>query len=102
MTMPTPFPDVQGHCPACGWTTLFLGDGGYPTCSRIDCPEPDAASKLLERDPRTSAHAVVDTLAREQLHDAIRTLARLDPKWWRGELDRMARYAGRTSFLGGH
>jgi hypothetical protein len=47
------FPDVQGHCPACGWTTLFLGDGGYVTCSRIDCPEPDAASTLLERDPRT-------------------------------------------------
>lgn len=46
------FADVKGRCPACGWTSLFLGDGGYVTCSRIDCPEPDAASTLLERDTR--------------------------------------------------
>ncbi|MFE5958934.1 DUF6085 family protein [Streptomyces rubiginosohelvolus] len=43
------FPTVQGHCPACGRTSLFLGSGGYITCARIDCPEPDAASTLLER-----------------------------------------------------
>lgn len=46
-------PDVQGRCPACGWTTLFLASGGYITCSRADCPDPDAASTLLERDVRT-------------------------------------------------
>lgn len=40
---------VQGRCPrGCG-ETLFLGDGGYVTCSWVRCPEPDAASKLLER-----------------------------------------------------
>ncbi|SEO83287.1 hypothetical protein [Actinacidiphila rubida] len=49
---PTSFPDVKGHCPACGGTSLFLGEGGYPTCSRAECPEPDAASTLLERDAR--------------------------------------------------
>lgn len=42
------FPQVQGKCPACGWGSLFLGDGGYVTCSRIECSQPDAASCLLE------------------------------------------------------
>jgi hypothetical protein len=42
-------PLVQGNCPACSSASLFLGNGGYVTCSRIDCPEPDAASTALER-----------------------------------------------------
>lgn len=42
-------PLVKGNCPACGGSSLFLGDGGYVTCSRIDCREPDAASTMLER-----------------------------------------------------
>ncbi len=42
-------PLVKGNCPACGGSSLFLGDGGYVTCSRIDCPEPDAASTTLEQ-----------------------------------------------------
>jgi hypothetical protein len=42
-------PLVQGNCPACRGASLFLGDGGYVTCSRIDCPEPDAATTVLER-----------------------------------------------------
>jgi hypothetical protein len=40
-------PLVQGHCPACGSSSLFLGHGGYVTCSRIDCPQPQAASQML-------------------------------------------------------
>ena len=38
---------VAGHCPACGWESLFLGDGGHVTCSRLDCPNPSAAHKML-------------------------------------------------------
>lgn len=49
------FAGVQGRCPACGRTALILGSGGYVTCSHLDCPEPDAASTLLERDPRADA-----------------------------------------------
>ncbi|MFB6665997.1 hypothetical protein [Streptomyces parvus] len=45
----TGFPTVQGHCPACDSTSLFLGSGGYVTCARIDCPQPDAASIRLEK-----------------------------------------------------
>lgn len=40
-------PDVQGRCPACGAASLFLGEGGHVTCSRIDCPEPSAADIML-------------------------------------------------------
>ncbi|MDJ0460621.1 hypothetical protein [Streptomyces sp. H27-C3] len=50
-----PYRDVQGRCPACGKTSLFLGDGGYITCSRLECPEPDAASTALERQPVRAA-----------------------------------------------
>ncbi|MBZ6290436.1 helix-hairpin-helix domain-containing protein [Streptomyces olivaceus] len=39
--------DVQGRCPACGGTSLFLGEGGHVTCSRIDCPAPGEADDLL-------------------------------------------------------
>jgi hypothetical protein len=42
-------PHVQGRCPACGTAGLFLGSGGYVTCSSVDCPEPDAATTVLER-----------------------------------------------------
>ncbi|MCY0928343.1 DUF6085 family protein [Streptomyces sp. H27-H1] len=47
--MPEAYPEVQGRCPACGGASLFLGDGGYVTCSRIDCPDPEAATRILER-----------------------------------------------------
>ena len=43
---------VVGYCPACGGSSLFLGSGGYVTCSRVDCPRPDDASDILT-DPET-------------------------------------------------
>lgn len=42
-------PLVQGACPACHSASLFLGNGGYVTCSQAACPEPDAATSVLER-----------------------------------------------------
>lgn len=40
--------DVQGYCPmGCG-KTLFLGSGGYITCSLDKCPRPTAVADLLE------------------------------------------------------
>ncbi|MGW9371152.1 DUF6085 family protein [Streptomyces xanthophaeus] len=47
-TRPTPESDVQGHCPACRGESLFLAASGYITCRRLDCPDPDAASKTLK------------------------------------------------------
>ncbi|MFE2164848.1 DUF6085 family protein [Streptomyces sp. NPDC059447] len=42
-------PSVQGRCPACHGQSLFLGEGGYVTCARIDCPDPEAATRILEQ-----------------------------------------------------
>lgn len=44
---PVRFPLVQGLCPRCDGNSLFLGDGGYVTCSRLDCTNPSSASELL-------------------------------------------------------
>lgn len=40
------FPLVSGRCPACGGASLFLGSGGFVTCARLDCPDPEAATDL--------------------------------------------------------
>ncbi|MFF5615405.1 DUF6085 family protein [Streptomyces albidoflavus] len=53
-------PTVQGFCPACGGVSLFLGEGGYVTCARLACPEPDAASTLLQRGRSLCASAAFD------------------------------------------
>lgn len=38
---------LQGYCPmGCG-QTLFVGSGGYLTCSYLDCPRPAAVSDIL-------------------------------------------------------
>lgn len=47
--LPASFPEVRGYCPCCGAQSLFLGAGGYVTCSRQECSQPDAASMMLER-----------------------------------------------------
>ena len=49
---------VQGHCPmGCG-DTLFVGSGGYVTCSWHKCPNPTAVADLL-LDHATPNHIVV-------------------------------------------
>lgn len=41
------YPKVRGYCPmGCG-DTLFLGAGGYVTCSYINCPRPDAVADII-------------------------------------------------------
>ncbi|GAB2906921.1 hypothetical protein GCM10027047_01470 [Rhodococcus aerolatus] len=40
-------PWVAGFCPACGKRGLFVGEGGYVTCSQIGCPNPGAPSDVL-------------------------------------------------------
>jgi hypothetical protein len=43
---------AQGRCPACGFESLFLGAGGYVTCSRAGCDRPAAATEALAHNPR--------------------------------------------------
>jgi hypothetical protein len=47
---PWPSRAVAGRCPSCGYDgSLFLGDGGFVTCSRAECPDPGKAADLLDR-----------------------------------------------------
>ncbi len=71
--------DAQGVCPmGCGHT-LFLGSGGYVTCSWVDCPRPSAVSDILE--DQETQHVVklgertftVRHPLRERLDDALMT-----------------------------
>lgn len=48
--------DVQGRCPACHRNTLFLGNGGHVTCSRLECPNPCAADELLHEAAAAEAY----------------------------------------------
>lgn len=44
---------INARCPACGWSNvLFVANGGYITCSRIECPNPEAAHAAIEGDVR--------------------------------------------------
>jgi hypothetical protein len=46
---PHGFARVQGRCPACRMSALFLGEGGYVTCGNLQCTDPCAATEMLER-----------------------------------------------------
>jgi hypothetical protein len=79
--MPDDNRKVQGCCPlGCG-ETLILAAGGYVTCSRLDCPRPDAATDILA--DRETEHVVTFSAAgfiirhplRERLDDALMTCA---------------------------
>src|SRR5688572_9515137 len=70
---------VMGYCPmGCG-NTLFVGDGGYITCSYAHCKNPTAVSDLLE--DQETEHIVElgeDTFTvrhplRERLNDELMT-----------------------------
>lgn len=40
-------PSIDAPCPACGQRCVFVGEGGYLTCSILECPEPDAPHTAL-------------------------------------------------------
>jgi hypothetical protein len=62
--------DVAGFCPmGCG-RTLFLGDGGHVTCSRIECSNPTAVTDLLH-DAETE-HVVEFTSTRFTIRHPLR------------------------------
>ena len=40
-------PIVKGTCPSCELNSLFLGVGGYVTCSNLNCENPLSASNFM-------------------------------------------------------
>lgn len=67
------FPLVQGRCPACARKTLFLGSGGWVTCSNDTCTEPDAPACTL-----ATAYAQAGAHERALRHAAAYEAARID------------------------
>lgn len=41
-------PHISSPCPSCGGCTLFIGTGGWLTCSLIGCKEPTLISHTYE------------------------------------------------------
>ncbi|MDX2702182.1 hypothetical protein PV350_04885 [Streptomyces sp. PA03-6a] len=63
---------VKGRCPACGGS-LFLGEGGYVTCSRLDCPDPDAPNEALDPAMRAKADRLEPAIIeQERLAEELR------------------------------
>lgn len=53
MSVAEGYAKVQGRCPACRFSSLFLGTNGYVTCGMLTCPDPSAANALLEAELQT-------------------------------------------------
>lgn len=98
-------PLVQGRCPACGTAGLFLGSGGYVTCSTADCPELDAATTVLEGGanwPAVRAALLAEAIARvEDPEERAKTTTGLGLGWEaaRDVLRRMADEAQQPTSL---
>lgn len=75
------FPDVRGRCPACRGESLFVGSGGYITCARRECPEPDAASTLLERVPDNIAAEAIAARRRALARNAVGAVLNTHGQW---------------------
>ena len=67
---------VQGRCPACGWASLFLGDGGYVTCSRLECPRPDLVTELIGEIADARRHAGYTFCSQDVGHVTMREFAK--------------------------
>lgn len=62
-------PRVRGYCPSCKSQSLFLGNDGYVTCSRIGrngCQDPAAAHDLLMDEEIHFVVNSVDLFARKR------------------------------------
>lgn len=72
---------VQGQCPACGWKGLFLGEGGYVTCSQSNCTDPTLAADLLDMGTKLNdlAHSGAQVHHIQGLRDQLAKLIGKEP-----------------------
>lgn len=62
---------VKGlKCPTCGGESLFVGKGGYMTCSYIPCPEPDYEKGLQSYLYTKVNEARIDEVIRNPYYNA--------------------------------
>lgn len=96
MTMSSPDPvdpELLRHISTFGcWTRERMAS----IRGELGLPEPAATDEEAE------VRATVAKVTLPELHDAIHKLARLDPAWWRMEVERMNRMYGHTKLLGGN
>jgi hypothetical protein len=69
MSEKTESKNIVDRCPSCGSKTLFIGDGGYLTCSLIGCPEPSVGKAIAQL--RTALLATME-LAEERREERDR------------------------------
>jgi len=54
--MTTPSPKIVDRCPSCNSAgTLFIGTGGYLTCSLLGCPQPSMGRAITALRKRLEA-----------------------------------------------
>lgn len=92
---------VQGYCPmGCG-DTLFLGEGGFLTCSYLPCPRPDALAQIIGN--KETEHVVDLGLSefsiwhplRERIEDETQNLINCDLHRYLNSLDGPPRVPGK-------
>jgi len=86
---PLKHPPVRGRCPSCGSESLFLGSGGYVTCSVIGCKNPGAPTAVLAG-PKVAT----------SLNDFAARCHAANAKWWHDTAGlRLARNKGELLML---
>lgn len=62
------YPRVRGRCPECFGSSLFLGEGGYVTCSRLECTDPTRADSLLNQGAFSAGESALRAAAQELVY----------------------------------
>ena len=62
---------ISDPCPVCGYKSLFIGSGGFLTCSNLKCPNPVTgdAIKLIKEEARTWRWIVAMAMYRMDLNE---------------------------------
>lgn len=64
---------IADRCPSCGHATLFIGTGGWITCSWLACKEPGLSRAIQAL---KANHGAALNAAAERVHEANKS-------WWR-------------------
>lgn len=64
-------PRIVDRCPTCGSQSLFIGTGGYLTCSVIGCKEPGVGVAITKMQSRLSEIADIVQEIRLRSSDVV-------------------------------